>query len=63
MAVDYCESRGISTNARKVEDIKFTDSKGNYNFKAKKIYYGEISDISKINLIASKLQISSLTNV
>ena len=33
MAVDYCESRGIATNARKVEDIIFTDSKGNYNFK------------------------------
>lgn len=32
MAVDYCESRGIATNARKVEDIMFTDSEGKYNF-------------------------------
>ena len=32
MAVDYCESRGIATNARKVEDIIFTDSEGKYNF-------------------------------
>ena len=32
MAVDYCESRGIATNARKVEDIIFTDPEGKYNF-------------------------------
>ena len=33
MAASYCEARGIATNARKIEDIMYTDCWGKYSFK------------------------------
>lgn len=32
MAASYCEARGIATNARKIEDIMYTDCWGKYSF-------------------------------